>query len=130
MHGFHANLCSRGEKREKKERSLARGSDVGIKKMSATKVKMVGWFLGEERRGEDVDRERPERLRFHVLKVTRFAILITDISLRIYYYVYSILQNLTSYTCEKIKLNSKYTCSYNVVDNLSNISINFQVGFR
>lgn len=52
-----------------------------------------------------MDRERPERLRFHVLKVTRFAILITDISLRIYYYVYSILQNLTSYTCEKIKLN-------------------------
>lgn len=48
---------------------------------------MVGWFLGEERRGEDVDRERPERLRFHVLKVTRFAILITDISLRIYYYL-------------------------------------------
>lgn len=39
------------EKERKKERSLAR--DVGIKKMSATKVKMVGWFLGEERRGEE-----------------------------------------------------------------------------
>lgn len=112
---------------------------------------MVGWFREEERRGEDswIVKDQESLLTFSRFKSHsvcyfnyRYLVTLLLLLLCVYIYIYvfflsardfhfSILQNLTSYTCEKIKFNSKYICLYIMLLIIHRMyRSNFQLNFR
>lgn len=113
---------------------------------------MVGWFREEERRGEDswIVKDQESLLTFSRFKshsvcyfnyrhlVTLLLLLLLCVYIYIYVFFlsardfhFSILQNLTSYTCEKIKFNSKYICLYIMLLIIHRMyRSNFQLNFR